>query len=147
MSKLSQSEIKNKKDGRMFAFQAIYAYEIEQQNMEQLFVHDGETPINPNMLEFAQFLVKGTIDNLCAIDEVIKTKLIKWDFNRLSLIDKSILRLAVFELYFTDVPDVIAINEAVETAKLFGAEDSYKFINGILDAINKTKKQNLKNNQ
>ncbi len=137
----------HKRAGRVIAFQALYSYEIQKKEVSELLSFVSTVETNPDGLSYGKYLLEGTINNLLVIDALIKEKLIKWDFNRISLIDKAVLRAATFELLFSDVPDVIVINEAVEIAKQFGNEESYKFINGILDAINKTKKQNLKDCQ
>ena len=93
-------------------------------------------------LEYASFLLKGTIENLCEIDDIIKSKLRNWDFNRISNIDKAILRFSIFSMLFeNDLPEKVIINEAVEIVKNFGSEDSYKFVNGILDAVKRSKEK------
>jgi len=88
--------------------------------------------------EFFQRLVDTTFTNLNNIDAVIETTLQHWTLARLAGIDRAIIRIAVCELmYLTDVPPKVVINEAVEIAKKFGAEESPRFINGVLDAIYK----------
>lgn len=136
----------HKRAGRVLAFQALYSYEIEKKEVSELLSFESpETALTADGITYARFLLEGTLNNINLIDSLIKDKLVKWDFKRISMIDKAILRFAVFELINEDVPDVIIINEAVEIAKQFGNEESYKFINGILDAINKTKKKNIEN--
>ena len=72
------------------------------------------------------------------IDELIKKRAANWDIKRMAAIDRNILRLAVAELcYFPQVPVKVVMDEAVELAKTFGAEDSGKFVNGIIDSIHK----------
>ncbi len=91
--------------------------------------------LNPHK-EFAEFLVRGVIDNLSEIDQVIRRHVKNWDISRMAVVDKNILRLGVFELLYTeDIPPRVSINEAVELAKTFGDIDSPKFINGILDSV------------
>ena len=70
---------------------------------------------------------------------MIISRLKGWDFSRVSMVDKAILRLAIYEMMYEDLEDLIIINEAVEIIKQFGEEESYKFVNGILDAISKRK--------
>ncbi|MDW7674786.1 MAG: transcription antitermination factor NusB [Bacillota bacterium] len=89
--------------------------------------------------DFFLTLVNGVVDNLTEIDEVLKKHLIEWDIKRIPNVDRNILRIAIFELiYLADIPQSVSINEAVEVAKVFGTEDSTKFINGVLDNISKT---------
>ena len=79
---------------------------------------------------------KGTWKNLVACDELIVASTIKWRLSRLSAVDKSILRLAVYQLKFCpDIPPKVVINEAIELAKKFSTEKSPPFVNGVLDAV------------
>lgn len=85
---------------------------------------------------YARALVKGTRENLQSIDEAISVKSRGWKISRMAAIDRSILRLAVYEMkYIEDVTPGIVINEAVELAKKFGSDDSARFINGVLGAM------------
>ncbi|MCR5559225.1 MAG: transcription antitermination factor NusB [Schwartzia sp.] len=85
---------------------------------------------------YASALVKGTRENLQSIDEAISVKSRGWKLSRMAAIDRSILRLAVYEMkYIEDVTPGIVINEAVELAKKFGSDDSARFINGVLGAM------------
>jgi len=98
--------------------------------------HDEET------LSFARTLIAGTINNLKLIDESIKKQLEHWDLSRLSFVDRAILRFSTFSLFFQDdVPDTVIINEAVDIAKIYGSDDSYRFVNGVLDGIRKEKEK------
>ena len=66
------------------------------------------------------------------------TQLEHWDLGRLSYVDRAILRFSTFSLFFQDdVPDTVVINEAIDIAKIFGSDDSYRFVNGVLDALYK----------
>jgi N utilization substance protein B len=79
---------------------------------------------------------RGTWTNLAACDELITSAALKWKLSRLSMVDKSILRLAVYQLKFCpDVPPKVAINEAIEIAKIFGSDKSPSFVNGVLDGV------------
>jgi N utilization substance protein B len=88
--------------------------------------------------EFCKTLVEKTLNNLAIIDKNIMQVLKNWPYDRVSVIDKIILRLGTSEiLYFNDIPPQVSINEAIEISKKYGSSDSSKFINGILDAIKK----------
>jgi transcription antitermination factor NusB len=79
---------------------------------------------------------RGTWANLAACDELITGAALKWKLSRLSQVDKSILRLAVYQLKFCpDIPPKVTINEAIEIAKKFGTDKSPGFVNGVLDGI------------
>jgi N utilization substance protein B len=88
--------------------------------------------------EFCTHLVKKTVSNLDDIDQHITKVLKNWPYNRVSVIDKVILRLGACEiLYFHDIPPQVTINEAIELGKKFGGSDSSRFINGVIDAVRK----------
>ena len=79
---------------------------------------------------------KGTWENLQQCDELIADSTIKWQFTRLSPVDKSILRLSVYQLKFcSDIPPKVVINEAIELAKKYSTDKSPAFVNGVLDAV------------
>ncbi|MDO6655178.1 transcription antitermination factor NusB [Anaerobacillus sp. 1_MG-2023] len=86
--------------------------------------------------EFLSELVFGTLENLERIDEVIKENLVNWTFNRIGNVDRSVLRMASYEMVIRDdIPVNVSLNEAVELAKLFGGEESGRFVNGVLSKI------------
>jgi N utilization substance protein B len=86
--------------------------------------------------EFCRELVTGVESHLPEIDDTIGTVSENWSVSRMPLVDRNILRLATYEVLFEDdVPASVAINEAVELAKVFGGEDSSKFVNGVLGKI------------
>lgn len=80
--------------------------------------------------------VRGTVANLRLIDDQITEASTNWRLERLAVLDRLILRLAIYELLFeTDTPRAVVINEAIELARRFSTEDAVKFVNGVLDAI------------
>ncbi len=89
--------------------------------------------------EFAKSLLTGIESKLVPIDETIKSKLTKWDFNKIGQVEKAILRLATYELLFSDLDNAVVINEALEITKKLADPTAPSFINGILDAIKKDK--------
>lgn len=93
-------------------------------------VEDGEPD------EFCRSLALGAEANMADVDEMIGEVSENWSVSRMPLVDRNILRLATYELLFVeDVPASVSINEAVELAKVFGGEDSSKFVNGVLGRI------------
>ncbi len=93
---------------------------------------------NGDIRQYADRLVRGTVEHLAAIDKRIEKFTENWEMKRMAYVDRNILRLATFEiLYLEDIPVKVAINEAVELAKRYGEIDSSKFVNGILDRIAK----------
>jgi transcription antitermination protein NusB len=88
------------------------------------------------MRTFAEPLVRGTLEHRSELDEQIKKYAKNWDLHRMAVVDRNVLRLAIYEmLYREDIPPVVSINEAVDIAKRFSTEESGKFVNGILDKV------------
>ena len=94
--------------------------------------------VDKKAIQYARKLIGGVLGNMEEINQLISRYAENWRLERMSVIDRNILRLAVFELHYQDdVPTSVAINEAVEIAKRFSSDDSGSFINGILDAMAK----------
>ncbi len=92
--------------------------------------------IQPSELQqFAVTLVQGVKRNLDELDAMLAAKATNWSLDRMAATDRNILRLAAFEIVYTDTPGRVAINEAVELAKRFGSKQSPQFVNGILDKL------------
>ncbi len=93
-------------------------------------------PAKSGVREFAQPLIDGMVAHLPEIDERIVRYTENYDLNRISPVDRAVLRLAIFELlHREDIPPVVSINEAIELAKTFGGPDSGRFVNGVLDRV------------
>ncbi len=121
------------------ALQGIYSFEFNNVPISDLleFAWLDETPDGDTAL-FATSLIEGTIKNLDELDIIIRKYSRNWDFNRIDLVDKTILRMALFEMKFiNDIPPAVSIDEAIELAKIFGSDNSGQFINGVLDSAKK----------
>ncbi|HEX8076284.1 MAG TPA: transcription antitermination factor NusB, partial [Chthoniobacterales bacterium] len=93
-------------------------------------------PAKPSVREFAQPLIDGMVAHLPELDERIARYTENYNIERISPVDRAVLRLAIYEmLYRDDIPPVVSINEAIELAKTFGGADSGRFVNGILDRV------------
>jgi len=95
----------------------------------------GDASIDDKTRDFANALVCGTLKELDAIDARIRTRAEHWRIERMAIVDRNVLRLAVFEFLYYDTPATVAINEALEVARRFSTYEATQFINGILDAI------------
>jgi len=96
-------------------------------------------------IQYVRDTVDGVIDNLGKIDEIISKYATNWPIAQITLIDRNTLRIGVYELKFNDeIPDKVAINEAIEVAKTYGGVASGKFVNGVLGAIYKDIEQEPK---
>ncbi len=117
--------------------QALYAYEISREPITNVMEHVlGELRSDKESFEFAKRLVHEVVQHVDDIEEYIRAKVSHWEFDRIAVIDKTLLRMGICELlYFPDIPPKVTINELIEVAKLFSTENSGRFINGVLDAI------------
>ena len=130
----------SRRKGRIFAFQALYAWDLSGALPET----DDNTG-NVTDDDFSRLLVTGAIENIASIDAMIREHLQNWAFSRVSKVDLAILRISVYTLMFQpDIAPSIAINEAIGISKEYGTDDSYRFINGVLDGIRKTLSEPVK---
>ncbi|MEJ7847399.1 MAG: transcription antitermination factor NusB [Pyrinomonadaceae bacterium] len=95
----------------------------------------GETDIDDRTRDFSNNLVYGTLKNLEVIDDRIRTRAEHWRIERMAIVDRNVLRLAVYEFLYEDTPHTVVINEGLEIARRFSTFEATQFINGILDAI------------
>ncbi|HOJ30469.1 MAG TPA: transcription antitermination factor NusB [bacterium] len=127
------------RNARISALRACYQLDIHNLMVEEKVVDvlkDEEQ--NQQVYHLARTLVMGVIKNLQFIDGLLAKYCTNWDISRMSYIDRNILRIAVYEMVFVpEVPDIVAINEAIEISKIYSSQDAGKFINGILDSIRK----------
>ncbi|UCF00072.1 MAG: transcription antitermination factor NusB [Planctomycetota bacterium] len=122
---------------RELAMQGLYQLDVQGPDLlVQLTEFFIENDPDDLVRKLASVWTKGTWENLTQCDELIIASTIKWQLSRLSAVDKSILRLAVYQLKFCpDIPPRVAINEAIELAKKFSTAQSPAFVNGVLDAV------------
>jgi len=124
----------SRRKGRILAFQALYAWDISGS-----LPSDTASDEDAELTDFSRLLIFGVIENISAIDEMIRKHLENWDISRLNRVDLAIIRMSVYALmYQPDTAPSIVINEAVGISQEFGTDDSYRFINGVLDGIRKT---------
>lgn len=125
---------------RMAVVSLLYAYDLGNQSIADFSDEIlEEKKIRNKQREFAMDLFRGVMENLEAIDEKIVANLTDWDFDRLGSIERATLRLGAYEILYGTLDTPVVINEAIEITKAFGTEQSPKFINGVLDAISKSK--------
>ena len=133
-----------RRKGRILAFQALYSWDLGNVDIDNVLDFawvEKETleRMGEESLSFTRLLVSGTIEHIEEIDSVIKSHLTNWDFDRLNKVDLAILRISVYPLLFQkDLHSSIIIDEAIDISKEFGSDDSFKFINAVLDSIRKS---------
>lgn len=131
------------RDGRVLAMQSLYRYDLCGGSISEMVDLSWMDAAHRDALSdeahaFARLLVAGSLENLPAVDGCIDRQLEHWDLQRLSRVDLAILRMSVYCLmHQRDVPASVIINEAVEIAKRYGTDDSYRFVNGVLDGVRK----------
>ena len=124
---------------REFAMQMLFQWDMSQQNSEKLegtFWKNAKAAAQTRV--FANQLFEGAAHDAKNLDELITKHAANWRLERISAIDRAILRLALHEMRATDTPHKVVINEAVELAKKFSSEEAGGFVNGILDAYRKS---------
>jgi len=133
----------SRRKGRILAFQALYCWEASGAPAEELMAFSwlGEKAeaLDESTACFSRLLIAGAIENAAPIDEMIKRHLQHWDISRLARVDLAILRISAYALmYQSEIAPSIVIDEAIGISKEFGADDSFRFINGVLDSIRRT---------
>jgi len=129
---------------REFALQTLYACEFNDDPWQEQLARLEELS-RIKVTDYVTKLISIYRENKTKFDQEIIKKLENWDFSRIAIIDKVILRMAIAEiLFFEDIPPEVSINEAIELAKKFSTGQSGKFINGMLDAIYRQLKREKK---
>jgi transcription antitermination protein NusB len=131
----------SRRRARELALQLLYQYELTHAEPEQMQADFDEwRGSTDGVREFADGLLRGTLEHLVEIDEALERQTANWRLDRLAAVDRNILRLAMYELLFESAtPPAVVIDEAIEIAKKFGAAESPRFINGVLDGFLKRK--------
>lgn len=155
----------SRRQARVIAVQTLYRYDCTEESLERLLDFswlteerlntedrlkaeerhkDAKRPsgkgfrLGKESLDFATLIITGTMQCLKSVDDAIKNQLENWDFKRLAKVDLAILRISVYcLLYQESIPSTVTIDEAIDIAKEFGSDDSYRFVNGVLDGIRK----------
>ena len=128
--------MRKRRKSREFALQVLFQLNITKQDPIKAFAQSKENFSKKESDEFAEQIVLGVQKHLQEIDRLIEKYSENWRLDRISLIDRNILRMAIFEfLYCEEIPPKVTLNEAIDLGKRFGTDDSGSFINGILDRI------------
>jgi len=126
----------SRRQSRERAFQVLFQIDLGRTEPEVAFSGMDSSFGKLTDPDFAKELVEGTLTNISVINNAIKNYSKDWALQRMAYVDRSIIRLAMYEILFCrDTPDSVAINEAVELGKTFGSDESGKFINGVLGRV------------
>jgi len=146
----------SRRKGRILAFQALYFWESSSHDKKQRvpvedllrfawLEEDKLKRLDEGIAVFSGALIAGAIENIDAIDKKIIEHLVNWDISRLNRVDLAVLRMSVYSLMFQEeISASIVIDEAIGICREFGTDDSFKFVNGVLDGIRKTLLQGKK---
>jgi transcription antitermination protein NusB len=123
---------------REFAMQMLFQWDMSRQDPAKLEAKFWRTAkAADNTRAFANKLFEGAAKDADELDALIVQHAQNWRLERMAIIDRAVLRLAIFELRISETPPKVVLNEAVDLAKKFSSEDAGAFVNGILDAVNK----------
>jgi len=145
----------SRRKGRILAFQALYSWDAHYGETKEASLpassipeelldfswaaRSDEVALDEEMTAFSRLLVMGVIENIADVDRMIQEHLQNWELKRLNRVDLAILRMSAYSLMFqTDMHPAIVIDEAISISKEYGTDDSYRFVNGVLDGIRKT---------
>ncbi|MCE9499567.1 MAG: transcription antitermination factor NusB [Leptospira sp.] len=129
--------------GRVLALQSLYQLDLVKPSLSEVLSFDWyDKKIDESEKEMATSLIMGVVENWETIDNIIKEYSRNWEFSRISVVNRCILRLSIYSLSNQkEIPARVVINEALELTREFEREESVSFINGILDAILKDELQ------
>ena len=129
----------SRRKARECALQMLFAADVAEMPADEVvrsyWAELGETDLDKTARDFATRLAAQTLSNLELLDERIRSRAEHWRISRMAVVDRNILRLAVYEFLYEPTPRTVAINEALEIARRFSTYEATQFINGILDAI------------
>ncbi len=139
-----------RREARECALQMLFAADVAKTSGSVLtrnyWTELGEQSLDEETRDFADKLAVGTLQEVEKIDATIRTRAEHWRIERMAIVDRNVLRMAVYEFLFSDTPHTVVINEALEIARRFSTYEATQFINGILDAIKHDLEKNSENN-
>ena len=130
----------SRRRSRQRALQILYLWDTRRQPVKEAIDAYYDTLYSeehPERDEFVADLVRGTVEHMAEVDELITRHAEHWRIERMPSVDRNILRLAVYEMLYGGTPVAVTIDEALELARRFSNEESVQFVNGVLDAIHR----------
>jgi len=137
----------SKRRAREAALQMLYQWEIARSSVHEAIAtywpaHDPNGEVSEDLRTFANGVVHGVVERLAELDALIAARAVNWRVERMAVIDRMVLRLAIYELLAdADTPPKVVINEALELARTYSGDESVAFVNGILDAVRRDLKR------
>jgi len=133
----------SRRKSRQRALQILYLWDVRRQPVEEAIgayfdtLYSEESRTRPQRDAFLDQLVKGSVEHVEELDRRISQHAEHWRIERMPTVDRNILRLAVFEMTYSDTPAPVVIDEALELARRYSNEESVQFVNGVLDAVHR----------
>lgn len=128
--------VSKRREVRIKVMQVLYASEISKEPLDKVKLDLLSEIEDEDSINFSNTLIEKVSENTEMLDEFIVKKVENWEFERIAIVDKIIIRMGIAELlYFPDIPPKVSINEAIDIAKDFCTKNSGKFVNGVLDAV------------
>lgn len=139
---MTTSGIKTRSRARRLALQALYRWQMNQDDPDVITLQFYQNPLAERSdMDYFSLLFRGVIDHITQIDEKLQPYM-DCRMERVDPVERAALRIGMFELAYTrDVPNSVAINEAIELAKMFGSDEGFRFVNAVLDKVSKASGQ------
>ena len=129
-------KISSRRHARQLALQQLFRWEFDQSQNSDIEIIQAERSTSSEVREFASQIVQGVLAHHDDLDQLINQYSVGWTVDRMPVVDRNILRWAIFELlWIPDIPPRVTLNEAVELAKRFADDEARRFINGVLDHL------------
>lgn len=133
---MKTSTVNPKRKGRLLALQMLFEVDCSKHDPKEIVERTLEdASLSEETAAFVRELVSNVIANKQGIDKIIRKLAPTWPFEQISIVDRNILRMGIYEILSGETPTKVVINEAVELAKAFGSNSSSKFINGVLGSV------------
>lgn len=126
----------SRRHSRTCALQILFQWDIHRTAEHWLDDFWAQRPTEPDVRQFAEQLVQGVMEHQDELNALIGRQATNWTLNRMPIVDRNILRMAIYELlWLSDIPAKVTVNEAIELAKQFADDETKRFVNGILDQV------------
>ena len=136
MSIKTPKMVSSRRYARQLALQQLFRWEFDQNQNREIEINKNSRTTSPEVREFAKQIEEGVLSHHHELDQLINRFAVEWTVDRMPVVDRNILRWAIFELlWIPDIPAKVTLNEAMELAKRFADDEARRFINGLLDHL------------
>ena len=136
MSIKTPKMVSSRRHARQLALQQLFRWEFDQNQNREIEITKNSRTTSPEVREFAKQIEEGVLSHHHELDQLINRFAVEWTVDRMPVVDRNILRWAIFELlWIPNIPAKVTLNEAMELAKRFADDEARRFINGLLDHL------------